>query len=340
MTEAPLPMNFNINLKPNKNNEYEINISKNSNLFNITITSKNSLLCNKYYIKNFTLEELQKNRFLQIARNIDEIFILFEEIELKESLIIENSNEILLKIPTKNKLVPYIIFNIPQKERDFKNCINDLESLISKSNDSFNVNYCILLKEIAERHENEINLLKKEIEDIKNIINKKNIFPSSKIIDNKQWEIIKDWINPNEKINFNLIFIKSRDGSNVSDFHKFCDNKGKILLLIETNNNFKFGGYTPLNFDSSGFGKNDNNSFLFSITNNQKYTKKNKNNSIHCRENYIAFGYDSYDLYFSNQLNSGNLQSNNSTSYLNDLSINGGNSKFITKEIEVYQVQF
>ena len=340
MTEAPLPMNFNINLKPNKNNEYEINISKNSNLFNITITSKNSLLCNKYYIKNFTLEELQKNRFLQIARNIDEVFILFEEIELKESLIIENSNEILLKIPTKNKLVPYIIFNIPQKERDFKNCINDLESLISKSKDSFNVNYCILLKEIAERHENEINLLKKEIEDIKNIINKKNIFPSSKIIDNKQWEIIKDWINPNVEINFNLIFIKSRDGSNVSDFHKFCDNKGKILLLIETNNNFKFGGYTPLNFDSSGNGKNDNNSFLFSITNNQKYTKKNQNNSIHCRENYIAFGYDSYDLYFSNQLNSGNLQSNNSTSYLNDLSINGGNSEFITKEIEVYQVQF
>ena len=278
MTEAPLPMNFNINLKPNKNNEYEINISKNSNLFNIAITSKNSLLSNKYYIKNFTLEELQKNRFLQIARNIDEVFILFEEIELKESLIIENSNEILLKIPTKNKLVPYIIFNIPQKERDFKNCINDLESLISKSNDSFNVNYCILLKEIAERHENEINLLKKEIEDIKNIINKKNIFPSSKIIDNKQWEIIKDWINPNEKINFNLIFIKSRDGSNVSDFHKFCDNKGKIILLIETNNNLKFGGYTPLDFDTSGQGKNDDNSFLFSITNNKKYTKKNKKN--------------------------------------------------------------
>ncbi len=139
---------------------------------------------------------------------------------------------------------------------------------------------------------------------------------------------------------FNLIFKKSRDGSNVSDFHRFCDNKGKIILLIETNNNFKFGGYTPLNFDESDQGKNDNNSFLFSITNNQKYTKKNQNDSIHCRKNWIAFGRDNYDLYFDNHLNSGGLQSNNNTSYLNDLNLNGGNGEFITKEIEVYQVQF
>ena len=72
--------------------------------------------------------------------------------------------------------------------------------------------------------------MKKEIEDIKNIINKKNIFPSSKIIDNKQWEIIKDWINPNVEINFNLIFIKSKDGSNVSDFHNFVIIKEKFYF--------------------------------------------------------------------------------------------------------------
>ena len=95
-----------------------------------------------------------------------------------------------------------------------------------------------------------------------------------------------------------------------------------------------------MDFDESGKGKNDNNSFLFLIKNIKKYTKKNQYNSIHCYKNYIAFGYDNYDLYFDSHLNSGNLQSNNYTSYLNDLNLNGGNREFITKEIEVYQVQF
>ncbi len=48
-------------------------------------------------------------------------------------------------------------------------------------------------------------------------------------------------------MNFNLIFKKSRDGSNVSDFHKFCDNKGKTLIMIETTKERKFSGFINVN---------------------------------------------------------------------------------------------
>ena len=73
--------------------------------------------------------------------------------------------------------------------------------------------------------------------------------------------------------------------------------------------------------------------FLISISNYQKCTV------IHMK-NYISFGYDSYDLYLTDQLNSNCFQSNNSKFYLNDLIINWGNDNFITKETEVYQIQF
>ena len=58
-------------------------------------------------------------------------------------------------------------------------------------------------------------------------ISKKSIIPSvpSKIS-------IKNWINKDKEIKFNLIFRKSRDGENCSDFHRHCDNQGSTLCLI------------------------------------------------------------------------------------------------------------
>ena len=47
----------------------------------------------------------------------------------------------------------------------------------------------------------------------------------------------------------------------------FMKNNGEefILIIIETNKGYKFGGFTSIGFDSSGFELNDDNAFLFSI---------------------------------------------------------------------------
>jgi len=88
---------------------------------------------------------------------------------------------------------------------------------------------------------------------------------------------ICEWINPNKKINFKLLFRMSRDGSNCSDFHRLCDNKGETLLLFKTSKNYLFGAYTPLNWTSPASGEvndsNDNLTFLFSLNKMQKYSK-------------------------------------------------------------------
>ena len=318
--------------------EYKIKLFiTNNDLFCINIFTNK--LTSKKYSLSLTMDDLIKNRFFKIFINLEEIFRELEN-KIEKGKIIEDSNLIYLDIPIGLNVINEIILEIKEANKTNEEIIQELKAEINNQNNIIK-NKDIKIKELEnklnenlKKHENEIKLLKKEIEE------RKNIFLESTIINNEQWNLIKNWINPNSEIKFNLIFKKSRDGSNVSDFHRYCDNRGKILILIETNNNFKFGGYTPLDFDESNQGKNDNNSFLFSITNYQKYTKKNKNNSIHCRPNYIAFGYHSYDLYFISNLNSGKLQSIENTSYLNDLNLNGGNGEFNTKEIEVYQVQF
>ena len=87
---------------------------------------------------------------------------------------------------------------------------------------------------------------------------------------------------------FTLLFKMSRDGSNCSDFHRTCDNKGKTLTIIETDNGYKFGGFTPLDWENSNpyKEKKDDLTFLFSINQMKKFNKKKDGRSIYCNANY------------------------------------------------------
>ena len=62
----------------------------------------------------------------------------------------------------------------------------------------------------------------------------------SKIIgdDIQKGKTIREWIEPYQKIQFNILF---RDGSDCSDFHRCCDKEGATLTLIETDTEYKFG---------------------------------------------------------------------------------------------------
>ena len=78
-----------------------------------------------------------------------------------------------------------------------------------------------------------------------------NYFKYSIIISNN-YDVkknIKNWINLNKKIESILLFRKSRDGTNYSDFHKYCNYQNSILCLIQTTNNYIFGGYTTIEYE-------------------------------------------------------------------------------------------
>jgi len=63
----------------------------------------------------------------------------------------------------------------------------------------------------------------------------------------------------------NILYIASRDGDDISLFHKACDNQGPTLVVVQSTIGAIFGGYTDVSWQNSGGFKRSSSSFLFRI---------------------------------------------------------------------------
>ena len=153
--------------------------------------------------------------------------------------------------------------------------------------------------------------------------------------------LIKGWVDPNRDLDFKLLFRMSRDGSNCSDFHRLCDNKGETLIIIKTDKNYKFGAYTPLNWvtPSSGEVSNpkDELTFLFSLDKKQKFTKIPGKNPTTARsqKNYGPLLGSATDLGIESDMKNG--WCGNGT-FLRNYELTNGESCFTINEMEIFQV--
>ena len=154
-------------------------------------------------------------------------------------------------------------------------------------------------------------------------------------------ELVKTWLN-NKKFISELLFRKSRDGSNPIDFHSKCDNKGITITFIETTKGYKFGGYTELQWDGSSSSKKDKSTFLFSFNNKQKYIARNNNESIACYSvNGPRFGRTGTpDIYFFNTLNKGQSYKTKDNTFLDNQNLTNGDEHWDVKEIEVFKIVY
>ena len=317
------------------NKKYSLDIILENNKITLQAISTNSL--NKEIYENtFTLSQIQNNKYFKISDNINEAFLLLCELimeDLKKNIIITVSiNNLNIILPINNPLVKEINFQLKQREKKIEEKLFELYDLI-------------------EKQQLEINALKNEIQDLKDSKNKKTIeeeeekslLNNSLIINNDQTKdkAIREWINPYKKLGFKLIFRLTRDGFNCSDFHRCCDNKGETLLLFKTDKNYKFGGYTPLNWvspPSSGEvnNPNDNATFLFSLNKMIKYTKiKEKGNTLRAQKEFGPLLGDGTDLGINQDMRTG--WSNNGT-FLRNRELTDGGKDFNISEIEIFQV--
>ena len=113
------------------------------------------------------------------------------------------------------------------------------------------------------------------------------------------------------------------------------------MILVETTNRRRFGGYTECQWDQSGSYKTGPYSFIFSFDNKKIYYSKNGSNSIYCHSSYGPIFGSGNDIYICNGCNSSNSSENMGNSYENDgkkypLT---GNSNFLVLDYEVYQLE-
>ena len=151
-----------------------------------------------------------------------------------------------------------------------------------------------------------------------------------------------------KEVNYKLIYKATRDGDSKEIFHSKCDNINNTLIIIKTNKNNIFGGFTTALWNVNNSYKYDTYSFLFSLNKNKIYSIKSTFQwAISCWDNIcISFGVSAdcmYELYIADRfLSSNDNYVYNGLLYFNQndpaFILNNGMRNFMVEECEIYQV--
>jgi hypothetical protein len=138
-------------------------------------------------------------------------------------------------------------------------------------------------------------------------------------------------------------------GFSNSDFHWRCDGISNTITIIQTTEDFIFGGFTPIAWDSTSGYKADTSgrSFLFSVKNphNRDFGRiglKDPRYAIYCSSSTGPMFGNGYDIYVANGCNANTSSYTHlGCGYVNNTSINEyqvftGKQHFTVKEIEVF----
>ncbi len=374
MSAPPSQIEESFTLQSEKKIQYCIHMSIQSN--SLFIEAKTiDLITSINYKKDFTLEDIKSNKYFKMCDSINEVLLELRNIKknnLNNIKITENSNKLILTFPLPSYLIQEINFHIERslnsEKEDINNLYNSIQILSQKINEfekKQNLNLEKKIEELEKKNEtleNTIKIIKqqntileeknnnlenetKQIkEENKNLVNeikkiKEYLFPESIFKSKISFDenLIKEWIG--KKFSSELLFSVSKNGSEPKEFHRLCDNKGPTIIFIETTKGFKFGGYTELDWDKSSSYKTDNSTFLFSLNNKKKYTRRNEMCSIYCREDLApSFGGNGNpDFYCMGSCSNGRLS--NSNTFATPQELNNGESSFNVKEMEVYQIK-
>ena len=162
---------------------------------------------------------------------------------------------------------------------------------------------------------------------------------------------IWDYIRQNDP-NFNFNFIRllyrgSRDGDRTKTCHELCDNKTNVLIMILSDNDFIFGGYSKIGFQANNTNpeyKIDNDSFLFSVNLQKIYPVKYNELAICDIDERCGLCFNSSLAFFDNFMNNnfGNIFPVDNAevfckpTYVHEM--NGGVKQFRCLELEVFQI--
>ena len=372
---------FNLDDLDNKNEYvhegYKIILGLYNEYVILSIKSDNE--SNYYQLKN-TYEELTENiPNFKILTNLSELLCLMQQLFESNKYEIKKEGQIMkVIIKIKNMLGKDEEFELFLKkveltekqkmelmEEKIKNLENKVNNFISEK-EELNKQIKILIDEnkfikdelasikknlnvIENSHKNQKDQSINKNENIITPKNEPNQF-NSKIF-NKLSEInfIIDEIKKNGQ-NFrgiNLIFRASEEGDKIENFNNICSNIENELIIIKTNKNYIFGGFTKTGWKKNK-GKDffDSNAFIFSYNLKKIYKIKNPEFALHCQSGdcRLSFGSTSYAILLGNNFltkNSGRIGEmidyNGETS---KMEINGGEKDYQVLELEVFQITF
>ncbi|CAF3707380.1 unnamed protein product [Rotaria socialis] len=92
------------------------------------------------------------------------------------------------------------------------------------------------------------------------------LFPNETLLKFEHKKKLNDFYGKTNQ-QWELIYKATRDGFDANTFHSHCNDKGPTITIIQSNNNYLFGGYTAIPWTSDNSYKSDTTAFLFTLTN-------------------------------------------------------------------------
>ena len=237
--------------------------------------------------------------------------------------------------------------NLEQQKKDLNEDM--VNKLIEENNE---------LRKSAEENE----YLKKQIEELKIKIQNTNTNTNNNndqeaprpeededeekgeiIHDMKELELITDKINKgnsNQKIIINLLYKASVDGDKAAIFHEKCDQAKSTIVLVETLNGKRFGGFTTCSWSGNCEDKNDPQAFIFSLDKMETYDNIPGDEAIGCYPKFGPIFLGCQKKINNNALSKGEKKKKKELNFntKEDYELTGGDRVFQIKEIEVYEV--
>ena len=302
------------------------------------------------------LKEISQNTGIKKEENKDKNLLkLNEELKNKFDLITKENSE----LKSQNETLKKSLENFENNAQEMKNINQELNKykIYLKENEELKNQVINLENQIQElmqeKQEDEEEEEEEEEDDdeikeeTKNKIinkdkNKKEV--EGDIIHNLgELELITKKINKkNKKLIIKLLYKASFDSDKASVFHQKCDSAKNTIVLVETKDGKRFGGYTSCSWKGDCVEKGDKKAFIFSFDKMKTYDNIPGEDAIGC---YPKFGpvflgcqIKIFDDCFTKGGSTYEKELNFETE--EDYELTGGQRNFEVKDIEVYEVVF
>ena len=270
--------------------KYSLNIKTKEDNITFSINDKEQFPSINY-IRSMKFNEIKElNKVFSLLNSFNDFYDFLKTLSETNKLNVKKSNdkmslifyvEVLLK---KNEIEIDLFPEKKDLELNIKEIYQELINMKGEIN---------FLKKENQKLNNDIDFLKKENKELRDKINEQNK-KSLNLNEDMPYIDMTDLIKEDERsMLFNEIENKMNkkiqklkklyqatvDGGDPVTFHSKCDNVPNTLIIIKSQDQKRFGGFTPIpwKLDEKGdySGDNEKKTFIFSLDNKKIFTLKN-----------------------------------------------------------------
>ena len=277
----------------------------------IKIIAKDEIDVYKGQIDLYTLQE--KDRYFKMYDKIEDAYedILTTFSKDKYELIKEENHLVInieIEVNFKKNIISFILDKKEIPSEDLTKSLYKIASKYIKENNELK-NEILELKEKINNMQEKINFMYEYIKNKEGFFDV--VLKKSHLINEKQIELIQNWISPKNYLKCKLIFNAKEHGDKISTYHLLCDNKGKTLTIFTTDDNLTLGGYLSKSFNENSGWIHDENAFLFSLNPDEKYVSIDTTYTFYGGKDrgptFGGYNIEIFDNFFTNDKNKYNM---------------------------------